>query len=228
MSQLPRLREDLGITPLEGEVIVFDPSTTQAHCFNALGAKVFLACQQGLSFEQLEAECTPSEVEGVLAEFSNLGLLKPEATESEDSGDVSRRRFLEAVGAGVASVVVASVAAPRPAAAASCVNCRRVALFGSPCECSTCGLQCASGATNCSGPGSGPCAVGSPVCCFEYRRNPVNDAAANPCLTEGTGVYDCRIQPNFAVDCNTARNLVAANQNYYCCSCSGAPTELTC
>lgn len=217
MNRLPSVRGDLGVTRLESELIVFDPVSAKAHCLNSLGARLFTACQEGTPLEQLREELSEDEIEAALAELENLGFLV------EDSQSVGRRQFLEKVGVGLASVVVASVAAPKPAAAASCVRCRLDTVTKFPCDCATCGQPCSfSAAVSCTDPASGPCLGGGAICCFEYLRSGAAPPPGEPlCFNENLGDYGCRpVAATFSTNCSTARNIVADGLLYYCCCCS--------
>jgi len=217
MQQLPLLRNDLNVNEIDSELIVFDPLTSNAHCLNTLGARVFLACRANSDGAELRQQFSEDEIEATLKELDTLGFF---ATTSEGMG---RRKFLERVGIGVASVVVASVAAPRPAAAASCVRCRLDAVTKHPCECATCGQPCSIAASpDCVSPTSGPCLGGGSICCFEYLKSGSAPPNGEPvCFNENLGDYGCRpVASTFSFSCSDARNLVADFALYYCCCCS--------
>ncbi|MBT9585593.1 PqqD family protein [bacterium] len=217
MNRLPAIRSDLGVTLLESELIVFDPVSSKAHCLNSVGARMFVACQAGTSVEDVRGELSSEEIDAALAELEGMGFLV------EDSQSLGRRRFLERVGVGLASVVVASVAAPKPAAAASCVRCRLDTVTKFPCSCATCGQPCSiAAAVSCADPVSGPCLGGGSICCFEYLKSGAAPPVGEPaCFNENLGDYGCRpVAPTFSSNCETARGLVANFQLYYCCCCS--------
>lgn len=231
MQKLPKLVRGLSITEVAGETIVYDGSTAKAHCLDARGGRVLAACRDGVSRQELVDELGSADVvEAVLSELQILGLLDGEA-------GIGRRRILAAAGAGVASVLVASVAAPTPAAAATVQNCQ-LDMSNRPCNCDRCGMTCSGtqggpsstvtcGTTTVT---SGPEAAGR-LCSFEYDTiNTSLDPVNNPCLGQGSGDYGCRpvtLGVNFSYECNAARTLVG-NGLYYCCHCSGALATRTC
>jgi len=217
MKAFPAVRNDLGVTQLESELIVFDPVSSKAHCLNSVGARVFMACQSETSIEEMASQFSSEQIEAALAELDELGFF------IEDSASLGRRQFLERVGVGLATVVVASVAAPKPAAAASCVRCRLDTVTKFPCDCATCGQPCSiAAAVSCTDPASGPCLGGGSICCFEYLKSGAAPPGGEPqCFNENLGDYGCRpVAPVFSQNCETARGLVADFQLYYCCCCS--------
>lgn len=237
-QNLPQIRSGLNVTELGNELIVFDSTTSNAHCLDKIGGAVFLACRDGESIETLEqklgTEYSEETVQVALAQLEELSLLE------ESSGGVDRRKFLTVVGAGVAGVVVASVAAPSPVAAQSCHKCRLDPSTKIPCDCSTCGQSCSLAnndpvnGTACNSKPKGACEAvpGLFVCCFEYIRTAANPPAGEPnCFFEGFGDYGCRPVndgTSFQTNCTNAR-ASAATALYYCCCCStNAPANRNC
>ncbi len=236
-TALPKVRNGLSVTDLGNELIVFDTATSNAHCLDKVGSVVFLACRDGENIDSLEqklgADYSAESVEIALAQLEELSLL-----EKSPEG-VTRRQALETMGVAALGVVVASVAAPTPAAAQSCDTCRTHFSGGRfvPCDCSGCGQPCSDkNATglDCAPSNSdkGPC---SPtfVCAFEFV---FRSASTTGCVQDNGLGYACRNVDGFFYDanCATARAaLLAANGNnpnaangkpYYCCSCPGAAT----
>lgn len=235
---LPNAVQHATVTPLGDELLVYDAKTQQAHCLNKLGMEVFQACQRGSSREDalvhlasLQLETPEAALEETLALLAEKGLVEVQGSKSFD-----RRRFLAAAGAAAALPVVASVLAPHPTQAVSCVDCEVNASL-QPISCATCGNNCP--ATGCGS---------TSRCCFEYRVNSNNPEGAGACSgstggtggQEGIGIYSCRAIPAgsfFNTDCDTARaqtiadagGLVAANTRlYYCCRCPGNNPLFTC
>ena len=216
ITALPKVRDGLSVTELGNELIVFDTATSNAHCLDKIGSAVFLACRDGESTDSLEqklgADYSAETVEVALAQLEELSLLE------KSSEGITRRQALEAVGVAVLGVVVASVTAPSPVAAQSCVRCRLDGTTFRPCDCTTCGQICSQASL----PIGIPCANQKPKgscassarCCFEYVKSPDGN-----CRNEGYGVYGCRSNTPYADNCNTARSAAAVNQSYYCCCC---------
>ena len=228
-KKLPAVKSGLNVTDLGSELIVFDSATSNAHCLDKVGGAVFVSCKDNEGLDGLEkrrgSDFSEGSVQAALQQLTELGLLE------EEQGGVDRRRFLSAVGSGVAGVVVASVAAPSPVAATSCNRCR-LSASGAPCNCADCAQPCSyqGGLENpCgSGPVKGACGFQS-VCCFEFIKSTADNSVS--CATEGFGTYGCRDvlgDPRYNPDCATARAGVNIGQRYYCCTCTGAPAQYTC
>ena len=224
-EKLPKIRTGLNVTELGSELIVFDSATSNAHCLDKVGGAVFLACRDGDSLESLEeklgADYSEEAIQIALAQLEELSLLE------NSSEGVTRRQALEAMGVAVLGVVVASVAAPSPVAAQSCVRCRLDPVTKLPCDCSTCGQPCslATSSDPCgTGRVKGPCSpIENSVCCFEYIRSGATPPAGQPqCFNERLGDYGCRDVADgfsFKLNCMDARVSSPTNR-YYCCCCS--------
>lgn len=229
---LPRIKSGLAAQDFGAEFLVYDSVTEKAHYLSRVGATVFAACKDGATREDLLV--TLAQIDGVenpevvldetLHQLHVEGLL-PGDTEEGSSFD--RRRFLEAAGKIAALPIVASVLAPKPAAAQSCRNCTVIGAFpGTPDDCTDCGRPCPDG-VGCSA---------AARCCFEYRLVTTNGGSGIGCVPgEILGAFGCRTpaQGGFACDCGTSRdNAIAFNNTtgtlYYCCTCAGQTANLTC
>jgi hypothetical protein len=147
-------RDDVVLRELPGELVVYDRQTHRAHCLNDTAARVFRAADGTRSVAQLAAELeprlTPDEREMLvglaLRELFAAGLLVTAA--DDDPG--SRRELLRhaAVAAGFLLPAVASVLAPAPADAASCLDSCVGTPFGQldgqPCKCVPTATTCGS------------------------------------------------------------------------------------
>lgn len=126
---LPQFRQDIQVTVVGDELIVYNSKDKTAHCFNAVGKIVFQACREGRSVSEILAELhglpgvtDPQEsFNEAMTQFADLGLL---------TGDFSRRDFFATAGKAAAGILVASMLAPTPAAAASSDDCRCGSSFG--------------------------------------------------------------------------------------------------
>lgn len=223
---LPKIANQLIVTKLDEELLVYNTKTEKATCLSSVGMRVFQACQGELSEEQLDVELrslgsndVAATIEETIVALREEGVLA--AHEAATSG-FDRRRFLAAAGAAAAMPVVLSALAPRPAYALSCVNCDLNLVTNTPLDCTDCGKKCPPGAS---------CA-NITTCNFEYVYNPANDGAGNPCQSEGSGIFRCRATGGvFAPSCNTVRGTVigsAIGTRYYCCVCTGALSIFTC
>jgi hypothetical protein len=237
---LPKIVSHAVVTEVANELLVYDAKTQTAHCLGEIGLIVFKSCQQNSTREEaIDAlrALSLSEPEAVLEETLSLLTEKNLLVDSESKG-FDRRRFLAAAGVAVALPVVASVLAPLPSQAVSCVDCQVDGTL-QPLSCATCGNNCPAGG----------CA-GTSRCCFEYRINSNNPIGAGACNgtsggaggQEGIGIYSCRAVPGgsvFSNLCDTARDLTITNNFggslaaantalYYCCRCPGSNPIFTC
>lgn len=237
---LPKIVSHAVVTEVANELLVYDAKTQTAHCLGEIGLIVFKSCQQSSTRQEALAALQAlslADAEAVLEETLSL-LAEKSLLENSDSKGFDRRRFLAAAGVAVALPVVASVLAPLPSQAVSCVDCQVDGAL-QPLSCATCG-------NNCPAAGCG----GTSRCCFEYRIISANPVGAGACRgasggaggQEGIGIYSCRAVPGGSVFnnlCDTARdltitnyfggNLAAANTAlYYCCRCPGNLSLFTC
>jgi hypothetical protein len=144
----PQARKDnLFIREMEsGEAVVYDGDRKRAHCLNPTVATVWRHCDGNTSIADLAGVL--SRKAGVPADESLVWLSLGELTRAhlvDVPGDgpflrtMTRRRAVAQLGTGAAAValpLIISIAAPKPAAAASCLQ------SGAAC---TVGSQCCSG-----------------------------------------------------------------------------------
>ncbi len=127
------------VEELEGETLIYDRDTHEAHCLNPTAAWVWRRLDGRASVAELAAELAGaadgpvrSEEDAVqmvwlaLEELRDAGLLEGEVRVPPSEGSVSRREALRRLGraAGLALLLpaVASVRAPVAAQAASCIT----------------------------------------------------------------------------------------------------------
>lgn len=122
MSRLPKARkEELVLQEVEGELLVYDLRSNQAHCLNETAALVFRRCDgQSTVAEvsaQLRARDAALDEEALtlaLSELARAGLL-------EEPVGLSRREFTRRAGLAAALLpAVVTMLAPTAAEAASC------------------------------------------------------------------------------------------------------------
>ncbi|MFN7975136.1 MAG: VWA domain-containing protein [Acidobacteriota bacterium] len=121
---MPRRKAGLLVNELEGEILVFDRRTLQAHCLSGPGILVFYACDGETALavvaRRLEEELRCADgrelLETILAMLAEKKLVK--GWRAGRSG--SRRRFLALGGRlGLLAPILVTVAAPAPAEAMS-------------------------------------------------------------------------------------------------------------
>ena len=156
-----RRTDGLVVTPLEGELLVYDLERHRAHCLNRPAAVVFTHCDGKRSIEELarllESELgEPAGVDHVWLALHRLGrarLLEQPIKRPAGAGRISRRDLVRRVGVATLLPVITSILAPTAQAAATCVaNCSGQA-FGTPCS-STAPNNCfctCDGSGNCIG-----------------------------------------------------------------------------
>jgi hypothetical protein len=159
-----RRRDGLVVTPLEGEVLVYDLERHRAHCLNETAARVFERCDGKTTVRELARALPPagrgpageSVVWLALERLDKANLLEAPVEPAGRAVRLSRRELIRkaAVASALLLPVVTSVMAPTPAeAAATCVaNCASKP-FGTPCSStapSNCLCTC-DGAGNCVG-----------------------------------------------------------------------------
>lgn len=214
MSKLPDVMQNIVVSDLGDEIVVYNPGNDMAHCLGKIGAVVFRACQQQVSEEQLARELTELGVSDPTAAIAESVLMLYEARlalMAPPTKEFNRRKFLAAAGAAAAVPVVMSVMAPKPANAASCQNCNIIGAGCNNCpECVDCGVGCPLG-----------CGGGTTTCCFEYTYIAANGPAGQCRRDEHTGSHACRNR-TVIFSCTASRNAVIGQPdftNYYCCCC---------
>jgi hypothetical protein len=144
--------EDLLIERLDDELLVYDQRTDIAHALDPSAVKLWEACNGERSIEELASltGLSRDDVRDGLEVFEARELLVTPDTEESISRRAVVGRGLAAAGAlGFGGVVVHSVAAPTPAAAASCTA------TGQPCNLDNPGACCSQTCCNFGG-GNGP------------------------------------------------------------------------
>lgn len=145
----PRARhEGIVVRELDGEVLIYDLDGHEAHCLNKTAALVWKHCDgettPGEISRRLEAhlgETVDEEIVWVgLEELWKLGLLEGE--EPRRVNGMTRTQLVRrgAVAAAVAVPLVASIAAPTAAQAATCLPQGTACTFNEQC----CSLSCAN------------------------------------------------------------------------------------
>ena len=126
----PRARtEDLVVSEVDGEVLIYDTRRHRAHCLNGPAASVWQHCDGQRSVEELAAMVQPTDgTEAEIVQFALRQLDRAHLLEDrleETSGQITRQQLLRKAGKTGAAVallpVVASIVSPTIAAAASCV-----------------------------------------------------------------------------------------------------------
>ncbi|GMU52525.1 MAG: hypothetical protein AMXMBFR33_16710 [Candidatus Xenobia bacterium] len=148
MKIMPRAIEGLIVSPVgDGDSVVFNKQQNRVHSLNAVAARVLSACDGVTPMSDVVQALAPAygdSTEDVLwltlRRLQSSGLL---ATPLPGNGLSSRREFLGKWGKIAAALpIVASIAAPAPAAAQS-AGC---GFFGDPCPCCPgFGLACVGG-----------------------------------------------------------------------------------
>jgi hypothetical protein len=145
----PARRDGLVVRDLSGETIVYDRERHQAHCLNRTAALVFRhadGTRSAHDIATLLGEGEPCEHEATVAlaleQLSQAGLLDG----AEAVRDPARRAALRQVGLGAALLLpaIASVLAPTPAEAATCVTSCVGQPDGTPCNCFAPTVPCSS------------------------------------------------------------------------------------
>lgn len=144
-------RRGLVIQHLEGETLVYDRDTHQAHCLNPFASRLWEACDGRRTMADLRTTGKWSEDEVVrgIDHLGRAGLLK-----APPSMKPTRRHALARLGRVAAVPVMVSILVPDAAAAASCDP------NNAPCTTSaTCcpGLCCKNSSGTCKAVGGGAC-----------------------------------------------------------------------
>lgn len=252
--KLPNPAGDIIVQTFEsGEAIIYTMAAGQVHHLNRHAMAVFQACRNGDTMEQLvdglAATAGPSARDVANVALSMLerdGIL--ESRESAAGGRVGRRDVMKALTAASLLPVVASVVAPLPAVAQSCVS-SCAGIRAQPGGCPSCGTNCSShclteytyppanatGVTECTSIGI----TGTSTCGFVIP----DTAAGNACYNALYGsplTNSCNSGDSFYQDvcrgyqgagtkiqsaCDSARRYAQASSglcHYLCCQCSTA------
>lgn len=160
---MPRARQDeLVVEELQDETLVYDLKRHKARCLNRTAALVWRRCDGRSSVAEVaalleEQLATPTDEAVVWMALDRLGkahLLREPVTLPADRAQYSRREVVRTLGraAGISLLpVVASIVAPRAAAAASCVTSCVGIPNCTPCSPPGCNRLCCN--NSCIGPG---------------------------------------------------------------------------
>ena len=160
---MPRARQDeLVVEELPDETLVYDLNRHKARCLNRTAALVWRRCDGQTSVAEVaalleEQLATPTDEAVVWMALDRLGtahLLSEPVTLPADRAQYSRREVLRTLrrAAGISLLpVVASILAPRAAAAASCVTSCVGIPNCTPCSPTQCNRKCCNNA--CVNPG---------------------------------------------------------------------------
>ena len=139
-------KEGLVIRELPDEILIYDTETDRAHCLNETAAFVWQRCDGRKSLSEITRELsrkTNAKVDDqivwlALDQLSRNRLLIDSPAPLPTLQGINRREMVRALGltAAIAVPVVASIVAPRPVEAASCIP------NGQPCQSAA---QCCSG-----------------------------------------------------------------------------------
>jgi hypothetical protein len=141
---------------VDGELLVYDQESHNAHCLNKLAADIWKLCDGRTTASEMATRLSTEAHETVgatatteqivligLEELRRIRLLEPLAFSGNiSSRGMSRRQAMRAFGFGVAVALpmVATIAAPTPAQAGSCKHNNASCITGSEC----CSGVCAS------------------------------------------------------------------------------------
>ena len=143
---MPRARQDeLVVEELPDETLVYDLKRHKAHCLNRTSALVWQHCDGRTTVAEVAALlegqlATPTDEAVVWMALDRLGrahLLSEPVALPADRAEYSRREVVRTLGraAGISLLpVVASILAPRAAAAASCVSASACLVGSQPCS----------------------------------------------------------------------------------------------
>lgn len=149
---VPATRKDgLTISTLDDEVLVYDPETRRASCLNSFAAGVLALCDGQRSASDITRELPFKDVDERMVWLALADLQKAQLLQDRISipfnadGRTNRRDLLKRIGIGsaVAVPIVAGIALPTVAQAATCI---------------------ASGDSCVSGMGAPPCCVSNESC----------------------------------------------------------------
>lgn len=145
MSEAPKplaRSADLVIEELDGEVLVYDLRTHDAHRLNATAATVWRHCDGATSVDDIAALLDPADplatepaVWLALEELDGKGLLNDPAEVPVSRRDAMRKLALAGAIGALALPVVKSIVAPTAAQAATCIAPGQPNPGGDPADC---------------------------------------------------------------------------------------------
>lgn len=203
---LPAIPPHLIVQSVDGELLVYDPGTTQVHRLAPIAARVFEACRRGASPEEAAAALGLPHAEELVrtavAELHTAGLTGAPESEAPPLG---RRQALAIWGKAAMVPLVLTLAVPLPAAAQSvCVP--------------NCVVNC-DGTNLCSPatPNPAPDALCSTTFCGQQRT-----IAGATCATDTFVTFGCFTESGGTIqrDCAAARAVAAGGgvgTPYACC-----------
>jgi Coenzyme PQQ synthesis protein D (PqqD) len=125
----PRARQDgLVVRELEGETLVYDTRTNEAHCLNAAAAAVWRRCDGETAVSELVgalgdagAPADRDVVRHALDQLAELGLLDEASASALDRSGITRRQLIKRLGvaAAVSLPLATSLIVPTAAQAVS-------------------------------------------------------------------------------------------------------------
>lgn len=211
---MPAATPTLIASPMGAELLIYNPTTFEAHHLNETAAKVWKLCNGETTLAQASSELEGGEavLHSALEMFQSKKLL------SSPTAIVRRDFMTAAVKIGILMPLVYSVLAPAPAAAAS-GSCATACVTDVP-GCEACGQPVVSprSALNCTakcGSASAPC-PSTVVCMAGFTKG-----AGGSCATDFYYERLCRAtfsSPNSGTDCASVRGRVGVGDVYYCCS----------
>lgn len=180
---MPQIRGDLVIQQVQDETLVYDPETRQTHLLDPAASFIFARCSPALSLIEVALDVGEETVRAGLRVLASKQLL---------ASSTGRRDFLGKLVKGAAVPAILTVAAPNPAAAASCPGPGPASPCATAANCCP-GLVCfgpnlCSTTRYCQSPIQGACA-NNPECGNDAG---LTDGTCLVCCTSGPGVGLCR------------------------------------
>jgi len=146
----PRPVDHLIIQNLDDELLIYDTSNNKAHCLNSSLRAVWEQCDGNRSLPDIVAnlqktygrQFSSDHVRLALKQLRSQRLLQNDLPNSKLKG-ISRRDVVRKIGRGALAAVplIASVAIPTPAEAASCFSLGHLCSSGSQCCSGHCGVS---------------------------------------------------------------------------------------
>jgi len=167
---LPHARsQDLVITDLDDEILVYDKARDKAHCLNQTAALVWKYSNGNRTVAEI-AEAMEKKLGShvdeqivwfALQQLEKDHLLRGDVTIPSKFNGITRREFIKSVGMTAAAITIPnmlSLTAPQSALAASCTPCGQCATTPGTCS------DCCGGTGNCNFDSN--CASHLRCCCF--------------------------------------------------------------